>query len=156
MQCLSSMLAGVDNPGHIGLDIAHHDVDLCHGDAQHRLRLHFFTQNPLQTLTDKFGYNGTADDPAVTLFQKSRFYPNKLTMTLIRILIIALVIWLVLRMIKNWANRNQIGPKGNKASIETVVRCHHCGLHIPKHEAVKTDNKYYCSQEHLKLHREGS
>lgn len=75
-------------------------------------------------------------------------------MTLIRILIIALVVWLLLRMIKNWANRNPSGQKGNKAQIETVVRCQHCGLHIPKHEAVETDNQYYCSQEHLRLHQE--
>ena len=75
-------------------------------------------------------------------------------MTLIRILLIALVAWLLLRMIKNWANRPSVGQKGNKEQIETVVRCRHCGLHIPKHEAVKSDNQYYCSQEHLRLHRE--
>lgn len=75
-------------------------------------------------------------------------------MTLIRILLIALVIWLLLRMIKTWANHKPIAPKDHKEQIETVVPCHHCGLHIPKHEAVESDNHYYCSQEHRQLNKE--
>ena len=75
-------------------------------------------------------------------------------MTLIRILIIALVVWLLLRMIQNWARRSRLNQKGNKPQIETVVRCRHCGLHIPKHEALESDNNYYCSQEHLRLHQD--
>ena len=76
-------------------------------------------------------------------------------MTLIRILLIALVVWLLLRMLKNWANQ-QVAPKKAKPQIETVVRCQHCGLHIPKQEAIQSDNKYYCSQEHLRHHKEDS
>ncbi len=72
-------------------------------------------------------------------------------MTLIRILIIALLAWLLLRMIKNQINRYQLRQKGNKAQIQTVVRCQHCKLHIPKHEAITSENKYYCCKEHLRL-----
>ena len=101
-----------------------------------------------------FGYNGAVDTPTIRQLQKTQFYLNKLTMTLIRILLIALVVWLLLRMIKNWANRASLAQKTDKEQIETVVRCQHCGLHIPKHEALESDNKYYCSQEHLRLHRD--
>ena len=75
-------------------------------------------------------------------------------MTLIRILIIALVVWLLLRMMKNWANKKVQSQKKEPVELETVVPCHHCGLHIPKTEALESDNKYYCSQEHLRLHRD--
>lgn len=75
-------------------------------------------------------------------------------MTLIHILITALLIWLLLRMIRNRINQSQINKKNKQGHIETVVRCQHCGLHIPKHEAVKTDNQYYCSQKHRQLHNE--
>ena len=73
-------------------------------------------------------------------------------MTLIRILIIALVAWLLLRMLKNWANRNSIEKKDNNAKIATVVPCQHCGLHVPKNEAIRSNQQYYCCQEHLRLH----
>lgn len=74
-------------------------------------------------------------------------------MALIRILIIALVVWLLLRMLKNWANTAQ-AAKDRPAPIETMVRCEHCGLHVPKQEALESDNKYYCCKEHLRLHRD--
>jgi uncharacterized protein len=32
-----------------------------------------------------------------------------------------------------------------------MVRCAHCGLHIPENEAVTMQGRYYCSKEHLKL-----
>ncbi|MDH5446376.1 MAG: PP0621 family protein [Gammaproteobacteria bacterium] len=75
-------------------------------------------------------------------------------MTLIRILLIALVAWLLLRMIRNWADRQKIARQKSTSELESIVPCHHCGLHIPKNEALESDNKYYCSQEHLQLHRD--
>jgi len=75
-------------------------------------------------------------------------------MTLIRILLIALVAWLLLRMLKNWANKKAVTRKKSPDELETMVRCQHCGLHIPKNEALQSDNKYYCSQEHLRLHQD--
>lgn len=74
-------------------------------------------------------------------------------MALIRILIIALVVWLLLRMIKNWASRPAGVQKDTRPEVESMVRCQHCGLHIPKQEAIRSDNYYYCSQEHLQLHQ---
>lgn len=74
-------------------------------------------------------------------------------MALIRILIIALLVWLLLRMIKNRINRYQQRQQDKPQQINTVVRCQHCGLHIPKQEALQSDNKYYCSQEHRRLHQ---
>lgn len=77
-------------------------------------------------------------------------------MTLIRILLIALVIWLLLRMLKNWANKKNLSRNTPPEELETMVRCQHCGLHVPKNEAMESDNKYYCSQEHLRLHQDDS
>ena len=75
-------------------------------------------------------------------------------MTLIRILLIALVAWLLLRMLKNWANKKNLSRKKTPGEIQTMVPCEHCGLHIPKNEALQSDNRYYCSQEHLRLHQD--
>ena len=34
---------------------------------------------------------------------------------------------------------------------EAMVRCAHCGIHLPRSEAVLTQGKTWCSQEHAKL-----
>lgn len=32
-----------------------------------------------------------------------------------------------------------------------MVRCAHCGLHLPSSEAVAADGRLYCCQEHARL-----
>jgi len=34
---------------------------------------------------------------------------------------------------------------------ETMVRCAHCGIHLPRSEAVLVQGKTWCSTEHAKL-----
>ena len=34
---------------------------------------------------------------------------------------------------------------------EPMVRCAHCGIHLPRSEAVLSQGKTWCSQEHAKL-----
>lgn len=34
---------------------------------------------------------------------------------------------------------------------EAMVRCAHCGIHMPRSEAVLSDGKTWCSPEHAKL-----
>lgn len=41
--------------------------------------------------------------------------------------------------------------KGNDANAEPMVRCAHCGIHMPRSEAVLSDGKTWCSTEHAKL-----
>lgn len=38
-------------------------------------------------------------------------------------------------------------PKG----VEDMVRCGHCGVHLPKHESVSSDGLYFCCEEHRSL-----
>ena len=74
-------------------------------------------------------------------------------MALIRILVIALVVWLLIRMLRNWMDRKAVKPAPKAEQIDTVVRCAHCGLHIPQQEAVQVGDQYYCSKEHSMAHR---
>ncbi|HEY9279748.1 MAG TPA: PP0621 family protein [Eoetvoesiella sp.] len=34
---------------------------------------------------------------------------------------------------------------------ESMVRCAHCGIHMPRSDAVLTDGQTWCSAEHAKL-----
>ena len=68
-------------------------------------------------------------------------------MNLIRLIVIALIIYLVIQIFKRWA-------ANKKASISNpeetkMVRCEICQLHIPEKEALKQAGNYYCSKEHL-------
>ena len=74
-----------------------------------------------------------------------RYYMN-----LIRFLIIAAIVWLILRMFRNWQSKNIIAKKKatKDALIKNMVQCSTCGVHLPEQEALKINNKFYCSEEH--------
>ena len=69
-------------------------------------------------------------------------------MNLIRLIILALVIWLIYRMVRQMLAK----PRAKKPSRPQVgtdmVRCAHCGIHIPDNEALYRDGQPYCSEEH--------
>lgn len=69
-------------------------------------------------------------------------------MGLIRIIVIALIIYLLIQIFKRWT-----ANKANKASQrqneqKQMVKCDVCQLHVPKSEALQREEKYYCSQNH--------
>ncbi|WP_144630505.1 PP0621 family protein [Bordetella genomosp. 13] len=48
------------------------------------------------------------------------------------------------------------GPRGGssgKAALpaESMVRCAHCGIHLPRSEALLTNGSTWCSPEHARL-----
>ena len=62
---------------------------------------------------------------------------------LIYLLGIALVVWILIRLAKK--------PGADKKSTKRVgdmVRCAHCGIYIPRHEALTDSGRYYCCTQH--------
>ncbi len=41
--------------------------------------------------------------------------------------------------------------RAEKKPLESMVRCEHCGIHLPRSEAVMADGRIWCSQDHAKL-----
>ena len=73
-------------------------------------------------------------------------------MSLIRLIVIALIIYLLIQIFKRWAaNKNSASSEQqNSATNSTsMVQCKICQLHIPENEALQKDGEYYCSQAHL-------
>ena len=71
---------------------------------------------------------------------------------LIRLIIISLIIWLVIRLVKNFLNQtSKPTSKSSDNKLDNMVRCDHCGLHIPEHEAFQEHDKFFCSAEHRQL-----
>ena len=69
-------------------------------------------------------------------------------MNLFRLLLLALAVWLAYRVLKYYLGR----PKPSSpppTSTPDMVRCTQCGLHIPKLEAVRDGEEFFCGKQHL-------
>jgi uncharacterized protein len=64
--------------------------------------------------------------------------------TLLVLLAIAGVVWIVARLRRQRA----VPPPENKPMVARMIRCAHCGLHVPAKEAVEGPDGWYCSASH--------
>jgi uncharacterized protein len=55
---------------------------------------------------------------------------------------IAAVIYLLVRSFRKNA------PRQDKTVAEDMVRCVHCGVHLPKSESILAGGNFFCSTEH--------
>jgi uncharacterized protein len=60
------------------------------------------------------------------------------------------LVWLLKRSFAEPSD-SQRAPKAPARSGDELVRCEHCGLHLPRAEAHERDGKPYCSEEHARL-----
>ncbi len=67
---------------------------------------------------------------------------------LLLLAIVALVIWLIRRYRRSLDD----GSKSQRAEIEDMVRCAHCGMHLPRSESIESAGHFYCSAEHRRTH----
>jgi uncharacterized protein len=68
---------------------------------------------------------------------------------LVLILLVVLAVWLVRR-----ALRPPSGTASPPAAKEgELVKCAHCGVHLPRSEARMEQGALYCSEEHARLGR---
>ncbi|HYG41734.1 MAG TPA: PP0621 family protein [Bordetella sp.] len=74
--------------------------------------------------------------------------------------IVILVIMMVARIAAARANNRRNAPKPppqapvrqpGSQPVESMVRCAHCGIHLPRSEAVMLEGKVWCSREHARL-----
>lgn len=66
-----------------------------------------------------------------------------------KIITIVLLVILGVYLFKRMASRNQIPPKPpeGKAS-EDMVKCKICGVNLPRSEAILSQGRIYCCDEH--------
>jgi uncharacterized protein len=70
-------------------------------------------------------------------------------MNLLRLLLIALAVWIIVVLIRNRSSRKAALKKPqNNQHIDSIVPCAICGTHVPEDEALHEDGKVYCSPEH--------
>jgi len=59
---------------------------------------------------------------------------------------IAAVVYLLIKSYRRNA------PPQDKSVAEDMVRCAHCGVHLPKSESILAGGQYFCSAEHRDAH----
>lgn len=62
--------------------------------------------------------------------------------------VIAAVVYWLLSSYRKQLPRDEDTP----AQAEDMVRCVHCGVHLPKHESIPAGGEYYCSEVHRRAH----
>jgi uncharacterized protein len=65
---------------------------------------------------------------------------------LVLIVLVVLAVWFIRRALR----RLQPGDKPLVKEGE-LVRCAHCGVHLPRSEARQAEGILYCSEEHARL-----
>lgn len=66
------------------------------------------------------------------------------------ILVTVLVVYLVRRMAANRVNPPKTPPAGKNKGAEDMVRCQVCGVNLPRSEALMSQGRFYCCDEHRK------
>ena len=66
---------------------------------------------------------------------------------LVLVLLVVLAVWLVRRALRAPRSRTPLVKEGE------LVRCAHCGVHLPRAEAREAAGALYCSEEHARLGR---
>jgi len=61
---------------------------------------------------------------------------------LLLIIAVIAVVYLLLRSFRKQA------PGQAATAAEDMVRCAHCGVHLPKGESVEAGGQFFCSAEH--------
>lgn len=76
-----------------------------------------------------------------------------------RLLLLAVIFVVIYWLLKSY--RRQVGKgqvSGDKlggnisGQAEDMVRCVHCGVHLPKQESILAGGEYYCSEAHRRAH----
>ena len=69
---------------------------------------------------------------------------------LVLILLVVLGVWLVKRALRDAARKDDAGRPPAPQASEELVRCAHCGLNLPRGEALGFQDQLYCSEEHAR------
>lgn len=91
---------------------------------------------------------------AVDLFWKSFFREHDVLIKWLLLFAGAAVLYLWIKGKKqsklNTDEAAKVKAEHNKvAEPEVIIQCQQCSVHLPKSEAIKQEDRFYCSQEHL-------
>jgi uncharacterized protein len=63
-----------------------------------------------------------------------------------RLLLLFVIAAVVYLLIRSYRRKSEAAAK--EAVTEDMVRCAHCGVHLPRSESIRAGDKFYCCAEH--------
>ena len=94
------------------------------------------------------------------LASKSGFFVGYGAMSrfLFLVVVVVIVYWLLKSYRKQLPGEGAQGKDDREEDTprqaEDMVRCVHCGVHLPKHESILAGGKFYCGEAHRIAHTE--
>ncbi|HEV7800020.1 MAG TPA: PP0621 family protein [Burkholderiales bacterium] len=70
-----------------------------------------------------------------------------------KILVLVLGLLLAYWILKSYKRKVQRRADKPATGAEDMVRCAHCGVHLPRSESLTTDETSYCSVDHRRAHQ---
>jgi uncharacterized protein len=70
------------------------------------------------------------------------------------LILIAILFFLLIRSFSRALKKKREEAEKAQRSLEgeDMVRCIHCGVHLPRSESIVSEGKFFCSDEHRRLH----
>lgn len=67
---------------------------------------------------------------------------------MLRLILLAAAIWLAIVFIRQLLQGGKPPARDRRGGEQDMVRCAHCGTHVPESEAIQDGNRFYCSERH--------
>ena len=68
---------------------------------------------------------------------------------IVLIALVVLAVWLIRRALRGPVQKADLQRKAQ--AVGELVRCAHCGVHLPRAEAHLAGGEVYCGEEHARL-----
>jgi uncharacterized protein len=68
-------------------------------------------------------------------------------MRILLLIAIGLLLYVIISHLVRKARQERLSAPSNQS--EKMVKCAHCGLHLPEQEALTHKGNFFCSQQHL-------
>ena len=70
----------------------------------------------------------------------------------IKILLLIAMVFVVLALLRAYQRSLSRPPAPTReSSVEDMVKCVHCGVNLPRSEAIYSSGEFFCTPEHQKL-----
>lgn len=67
---------------------------------------------------------------------------------MLRFVVLVAAVWVAFLIIRQLLRSGSARPNAPRLPDKRMVRCAHCGLHVPEDEALRQQQHYFCSEKH--------
>lgn len=65
------------------------------------------------------------------------------------LIVVGFFVWALIRAYQRSLNKPPISTR--EQGVENMVKCAHCGVNMPRSEAIYSDGEFFCTTEHKQL-----